>query len=119
MADLEPDDAPDEVPNWYLYTQNRAIQQKQVMIMALHGVVLTFVPAVVSAANPGSEMPIGVLLVGLLGLLIAVISMLKLHARDPDGYSRRVCDRIGINTWVDAEAKIAERNARTDGGEDR
>jgi hypothetical protein len=89
------------------------------MIMALHGLILTFVPAVVSAANPGSEMPICILLVGLMGLLIAAMSMLKLHARDPDGYSRRVCDRLGIGTWVDAEAKIAERNARTDGGEDR
>ena len=119
MADPQLNDAPDEVPNWYLYSQNREIQQMQLMIISLLGLVLAYVAVAITEAYGGSVMSIGAAAAALMGLVIAVMSVLKLLARDPDGYSRRVCDRLGINSWVDAEAKIAERNAQADGGEDQ
>jgi hypothetical protein len=119
MAELQPDDAPEEVPNWYLFEQNRAIQQKQTLIISLIGLGIAYVPAVVSAMLPATEVVAGGWAVSLLGMLISAIAILKLYARDPDSLARRICDRLRIATYVDAEAKIAEREIATDGGEEQ
>lgn len=113
------DETPEEVPNWYLFQQNRSIQYKQGLMFGLLGFNATILGLLLALFLPAGY------IFAFLGLVIAYLSILKAEARDPDSWARTVCDKLGVGSWVDAETVIAERKADqnrsavTDGGEER
>jgi hypothetical protein len=111
------DETPEEVPNWYLFQQNRSIQQRQGLITALVGANFAFLGLLLVGISSSGY------IISLLGLAIAYLSMLKVAARDPDSWARAVCNRLGFGSWVDAETVIAERESQrealADGGEEQ
>lgn len=104
---MKEDKIPDEVPNWYLFKQNREIQRQQLILLSFFGITIALVAGIEILQPPGFAL----LAIAIAGVALEVVGLLKYEALGSDGVARRVCRRLGIATSTDAEAKIAERNS--------
>lgn len=103
-------DIPEDVPNWYLFKQNRKIQTIQIATIGFIG----FTIALVSAAELGLATEAVFVISAIGGFSIYGLTFLKIYAAKYDGVARRLCEWIGIGTVANAKAKIAERRQTHD-----